>query len=58
MTKVADIRNALSLTQSALAALLGVQQSTVSRWESGKLPLDERTDLALEALAARAKEAA
>lgn len=45
----------LKLSQAELAAKLGVKQATVSRWETGELKFDERTRLAIEALAARPK---
>ena len=48
-------RKALGLTQAELAKKLGVDHSTVSRFESGDIPLAERTLLAMEALAARAE---
>lgn len=47
-------RNDLNLSQAQLAEKLGVTQATVSRLETGKLPVDERTKLALEALRFRA----
>jgi transcriptional regulator with XRE-family HTH domain len=43
-------RKALGLTQSELAEKLGLHQSTVSRFETEAMPLDERTKLALRAL--------
>lgn len=48
-----DQRNALGLSQTALAALLGVRQATVSDWETGKQPIPHMLSLALEALSAR-----
>ena len=53
MDGIQDIRRTLGLTQMELAELLGLHQSTISRFENGTLPLDERTRLALEALVAR-----
>lgn len=50
MTNMRDIRRQLSLTQNELADRLGVQQSTISRYERGDLPIDKRTQLALDAL--------
>jgi len=37
MIDVASIRARLGLSQTALAQQLGVDQSTVSRWETGEL---------------------
>ena len=51
---ITAFRQALGLTQSALAEKLGVDQATISRLETGKLPINKRTQLALEALKARA----
>lgn len=44
------IRQELKLTQTELAEKLGVHQATISRFETGELPLDRRTELALRAL--------
>lgn len=54
MADIKSVRNALNLSQAGLAAKLGVHQTTVSRFESGDLPMDERTALALDALMMRA----
>lgn len=54
MTDFKSIRAALGLSQDELAKKLGVTQSTVSRLETGAIPLADRTKLALEALCARA----
>jgi transcriptional regulator with XRE-family HTH domain len=43
-------RRALGLSQAELATRLGVTQATISRLETGKQPLDQRTLLAVEAL--------
>ena len=45
------IRKGLGLSQSELADKLGLTQPTISRFETGGLELDERTRLAVEALA-------
>ena len=36
MHRIKDLREAKGLTQEALGALLGVNQSTIASWESGK----------------------
>lgn len=56
MSSFRDVRIALGLSQADMAAKLGVHQTTVSRFETGSLPVDERTALALDALLARAKD--
>jgi transcriptional regulator with XRE-family HTH domain len=43
-------RKALNLTQQRLAELLQVNRVTIAKWETGALPIDERTRLALEYL--------
>lgn len=43
-------RKAMGLTQAELAEKLGVNHATVSRLESGGIPLSKRTLLAMEAL--------
>jgi D-3-phosphoglycerate dehydrogenase / 2-oxoglutarate reductase len=43
-------RNALSLSQAAMASALGVDQGTISRWESGKVRIPAAVDLALATL--------
>lgn len=53
MNAIRDARLRLGLTQIGLAEKLGLHQSTISRFENGSLPLDERTTLAVEALLAR-----
>jgi transcriptional regulator with XRE-family HTH domain len=50
MLDIATIRKELNLTQTELAERLGVHQTTISRFETGDLPLDKRTELAIEAL--------
>lgn len=45
-------RDRHGVTQMALAARLGVNHSTVWRWEHDKLPLPPWLPLALEAIAA------
>lgn len=53
MIDIRTARKQMSLTQGELGDELGLAQSTISRLESGELPLDQRTTLALEALLAR-----
>lgn len=52
-----DLRRRLSLSQADLAAKLGLTQGTISRFERGDLELDQRTILALEAIAMKATPA-
>lgn len=53
MDAIKQARRTLGATQAQLADMLGINQSTVSRMESGALEVDPRTALALEALVAR-----
>lgn len=50
MDYIRDIRRTLGLSQAELGAALGVHQTRISRMETGALPVDARTKLALEAL--------
>lgn len=43
-------RAALALSQAAMAEALGVDQATISRWESGKVRIPNAVELALETL--------
>lgn len=54
MTYIREARKQLGLSQLDLAKKLGVTQSTVSRFETGDLAVDERTKLAVEALLMKA----
>lgn len=54
MVDMRTVRGELGLTQAELATKLGLHQTTISRFETGELPIDERTELALDALKARA----
>ncbi len=46
----AAARIALGLSQSAIATALGVDQGTISRWESGKVRIPAAIQLALATL--------
>lgn len=50
MIDVRAVRQELKLSQAELADKLGLHQTTISRFETGDMPLDRRTELALEAL--------
>ena len=50
--EVRFIRKALELSQAELADRLGVHRVTVARWETGEIPLDGPTSIAVRALAA------
>jgi predicted transcriptional regulator len=50
MDDIKAIRRELGLSQGELATKLGLNQSTICRFETGKLLVDERTRLALNAL--------
>jgi putative zinc finger/helix-turn-helix YgiT family protein len=50
--EVRFIRKALGLSQAALADRLGVHRVSVARWESGEVPPDGPTSVAIRALAA------
>ncbi len=52
MDNLRDIRRQLGLTQIELGERLGLDQSTISRFETGGLPVDKRTELAVQALIA------
>ncbi len=45
-----DVRTQLGLSQSAIAIALGVDQGTISRWESGKARIPASMELALAKL--------
>jgi transcriptional regulator with XRE-family HTH domain len=45
-------RSERGLSQSALAAKLGVSRPTIARWEAGSYPIPQQTALALETLVA------
>lgn len=46
-------KDELGLSQDELGQLLGVDQTTISRLETGALPITDRTRLAIEALMLR-----
>lgn len=54
MNRFRQTREHLGLSQAEMATKLGVHQTTISRFETGVLPIDERTALALDALTAQA----
>jgi transcriptional regulator with XRE-family HTH domain len=56
MQDIQTIRKALGLSQSEMADRLGLNQSTISRFERGDLPLDKRTLLAAQLLLTQAQE--
>jgi hypothetical protein len=58
MENIRDIRRQLGLTQIEMAERLGLHQSTISRFESGELPVDKRTALAAKALLAQSSSIA
>lgn len=51
MDDIRQIRKALGLTQEAMAEQLGINQGTLSRFETGELRVNKRTLLAAKALA-------
>lgn len=53
--ELTDIRKFLRLSQTALADKLGVNLSTVWRWEKEQLPILPRAALAIEKLKADAE---
>lgn len=50
MDNLRDIRRRLGLTQIEMGEKLGLDQSTISRLESGALVIDKRTSLAVQAI--------
>jgi len=52
MDNLRDIRRQLGLTQIELGERLGLDQSTISKFETGALAIDKRTELALQAIIA------
>jgi DNA-binding transcriptional regulator YiaG len=51
---VGTVRKAMGVSQTALAAELGVSPAAVCRWESGDRPLSKPIRTLLEQLAAKA----
>jgi len=49
-SEVRRIRRRLGLTQSAFAALLGVHEKTVTRWESGAVGMSATTQRLIRSL--------
>ena len=50
METISDIRAALGVTQAEFASRLGLDQSTISRMESGEIVPDKRTMIAARTL--------
>lgn len=44
------LRTLAGLTQSGLAASLGVHRTTVARWETGRSPIPRWVELAMRAI--------
>jgi aspartate carbamoyltransferase catalytic subunit len=57
MDDLLSIRKALGLSQIEMAERLELHQSTISRFETGELPLDRRTLLAAQALLGSGRQA-
>ncbi len=57
MSEIPSIRAKLKLSQAEFATLIGVNQSTVSRWESGQSSPSELELAGVRAKAAEAIEA-
>jgi transcriptional regulator with XRE-family HTH domain len=55
MSYVRQARKQLGLSQNELGAVLGINQSVISRYETGELPVSLRTRLAIEALLTKAE---
>ncbi|WP_184476348.1 helix-turn-helix domain-containing protein [Rhizorhapis suberifaciens] len=53
MDYIRAIRRKIGLSQAELGAALGLHQTSISRMETGDLPVDARTKLALDALLQR-----
>lgn len=53
MTDIRLTRQRFGLSQKELGDHLGLHQTTISRMETGDIPVDERTALAIEGLEAR-----
>ena len=58
MSEIKDMRLRAGVTQQGLAALLGITQATLSRWEAGKIKIREHQKLAVKAALSQASEAA
>lgn len=55
---ILSARKSMKLTQSEMAAALGVNLSTVWRWEKEHLPISERTKKAVEQLLSEMEQVA
>lgn len=51
-----ELRKQAGITQEQLAGLLGRDRMTISRWESGKVPIDFAKELAIRAVFAGLKK--
>ena len=58
MTEIQQIRDTLGLTQAQLGERLGLNQATISRMESGAVPIDKRTLIAARTLLPKGKRTA
>lgn len=56
MNECKRVRTRLGETQIEFAERLSVSQSTISRWEGGKLPLSPRDIMALQHVAHTGKD--
>jgi transcriptional regulator with XRE-family HTH domain len=57
MDSILDIRKALGVSQVEMAQRLGLNQSTISRFERNEIVPDKRTMIAARALLANADQA-
>ena len=50
MNNIRELRKKRGISQEALAMAMGVRQSTVSRWDSGKMPHASKLPLLAQTL--------